>query len=127
MLKVMTCFFFFSKDILFGLLRKQFLSKDPSKRKFPLKVIVMSATLDIERLSEFFNNCPVVTIPGKVFPIKEKFLNLIGPRDKDNTAYIAEVCDSALHITNNKHQIYFKAIWFSMHSTVTNNPVYDTL
>lgn len=79
-----------STDILFGLLRKQFLSKDPSKRKYPLKVIVMSATLDIERLSEFFNNCPVVTIPGKVFPIKEKFLNLIGPRDKDNTAYIAE-------------------------------------
>ncbi|CAI9586020.1 unnamed protein product [Staurois parvus] len=79
-----------STDILFGLLRKQFLSKNPPKRKYALKVIVMSATLDIERLSEFFNNCPVVTIPGKVFPIKEKFLNFIGPRDKDNTAYITE-------------------------------------
>nr|DBA33487.1 TPA: hypothetical protein GDO54_001165 [Pyxicephalus adspersus] len=77
-------------DILFGVIRKQFLSKHSPKRKYPLKVIVMSATLDIERLSEFFNTCPVVTIPGKVFPIKEKFLNLIGPRDKDNTAYIAE-------------------------------------
>ncbi|XP_018427028.1 PREDICTED: probable ATP-dependent RNA helicase DHX40 isoform X2 [Nanorana parkeri] len=79
-----------STDILFGLLRKQFISKHSPKRKYRLKVIVMSATLDIERLSEFFNNCPVVTIPGKVFPIKEKFLNLIGPRDKDNTAYITE-------------------------------------
>ncbi|KAM9320099.1 putative ATP-dependent RNA helicase DHX40 [Gastrophryne carolinensis] len=79
-----------STDILFGLLKKQFLSKNPPKRKHLLKVIVMSATLDIERLSEFFNNCPVVTIPGKVFPIKERFLNLIGPRDKDSTAYISE-------------------------------------
>ncbi|KAM5179654.1 putative ATP-dependent RNA helicase DHX40 isoform 1-T3 [Mantella aurantiaca] len=77
-------------DILFGLLRKQFLLKCHPKRKYPLNVIVMSATLDIERLSEFFHSCPVVTIPGKVFPIKQKFLNLIGPRDKDNTAYIAE-------------------------------------
>ncbi|XP_075709158.1 putative ATP-dependent RNA helicase DHX40 [Rhinoderma darwinii] len=79
-----------STDILFGLLRKQFLMKCTSNRKYPLKVIVMSATLDIERLSKFFGNCPVCTIPGKVFPIKERFHNLIGPRDKDNSAYVTE-------------------------------------
>ncbi|KAM4048451.1 putative ATP-dependent RNA helicase DHX40 isoform 2-T2 [Anomaloglossus baeobatrachus] len=79
-----------STDILFGLLRKQFLLKSTSKRKYPLKVIVMSATLDIDRLSEFFGNCPVCSIPGKVFPIKEKFHNLIGPRDKDGRAYVTE-------------------------------------
>ncbi|XP_068124870.1 probable ATP-dependent RNA helicase DHX40 isoform X2 [Hyperolius riggenbachi] len=79
-----------STDILFGLLRKHFLSKNVTNRKRPLKVIVMSATLDIERLAAFFHNCPVVAIPGKVFPIKEKFLNLIGPRDKDNSAYVTE-------------------------------------
>ncbi|XP_056412634.1 probable ATP-dependent RNA helicase DHX40 isoform X2 [Hyla sarda] len=79
-----------STDILFGLLRKQFLKKGFSNRDYPLKVIVMSATLDIERLSEFFGNCPVFSIPGKVFPIKERFHNLIGPRDKDNSAYVTE-------------------------------------
>ncbi|XP_073521699.1 probable ATP-dependent RNA helicase DHX40 isoform X3 [Phyllobates terribilis] len=79
-----------STDILFGLLRKQFLMKFTSKRKYPLKVIVMSATLDIEKLSEFFGNCPVCSIPGKVFAIKERFHNLIGPRDRDGSAYVTE-------------------------------------
>ncbi|KAM4797253.1 putative ATP-dependent RNA helicase DHX40 [Rhinophrynus dorsalis] len=79
-----------STDILFGLLRKQFQLRSSLKRKYPLKVIVMSATLEIEKLSEFFGNCPVVTIPGKVFPIKERFCNLIGPRNKDSTAYVTE-------------------------------------
>ncbi|XP_063300585.1 probable ATP-dependent RNA helicase DHX40 [Pelobates fuscus] len=79
-----------STDILFGLLRKHFQLKSSTKRKRPLKVIVMSATLEIEKLVEFFGNVPVVTIPGKVFPIKEKFFNLIGPRDKESTAYVTE-------------------------------------
>ncbi|CAJ0967448.1 unnamed protein product [Ranitomeya imitator] len=78
------------EDILFGLLRKQFLTKSTSKRKHPLQVIVMSATLDIDKLSEFFGSCPVCSIPGKVFPIKEKFHNLIGPRDRDGSAYVTE-------------------------------------
>ncbi|KAM8975237.1 putative ATP-dependent RNA helicase DHX40 isoform 2-T2 [Pelodytes ibericus] len=79
-----------STDILFGLLRKQFQLKSSSSRKYPLKVIVMSATLEIEKLREFFGRVPVITIPGKVFPIKEKFFNLIGPRDKENSAYVTE-------------------------------------
>ncbi|KAG8451659.1 hypothetical protein GDO86_003741 [Hymenochirus boettgeri] len=79
-----------STDILFGLLKKQFQLRNCKKRKYPLKVIVMSATLEIDKLSAFFGYCPVVTIPGKVFPIKERFFNLIGPRDKESTAYITE-------------------------------------
>ncbi|NP_001184155.2 probable ATP-dependent RNA helicase DHX40 [Xenopus tropicalis] len=79
-----------STDILFGLLKKQFQLRSFKRRKYPLKVIVMSATLESQKLSSFFGNCPVVTIPGKVFPIKERFLNLIGPRDKDSTAYVTE-------------------------------------
>ncbi|XP_053310618.1 probable ATP-dependent RNA helicase DHX40 [Spea bombifrons] len=85
-----------STDILFGLLRKQFQLKRSPKRKYPLKVIVMSATLDVEKLTEFFGNCPVVTIPGKVYPIKEKFHNLVGPRDKESTAYVTETVKLAL-------------------------------
>ncbi|XP_053563294.1 probable ATP-dependent RNA helicase DHX40 [Bombina bombina] len=84
-----------STDILFGLLRKQFQLKKSSQRKYPLKVIVMSATLEIEKLSEFFD-CPVVHIPGKLFPIKEKFFNLISPKDKDSTAYVTETVKVAL-------------------------------
>ncbi|XP_075051392.1 putative ATP-dependent RNA helicase DHX40 [Mixophyes fleayi] len=91
-----------STDILFGLLRKQFLMQCSLMRKYPLKVIVMSATLDIERLSEFFGNCPVVTIPGKTYPVKQKFHNLIGPRDKDNSAYVTETVKVTLQIHLNE-------------------------
>lgn len=51
-------------DILLGLLKRL------AGRKFPpLKLIITSATLDGEKFSEFFNACPVLNIPGKLFPV----------------------------------------------------------
>lgn len=35
-----------------------------------LKVILMSATLDSDKFSAYFNHCPVVNIPGRTFPVK---------------------------------------------------------
>ncbi|XP_069827908.1 probable ATP-dependent RNA helicase DHX40 isoform X2 [Dendropsophus ebraccatus] len=83
-----------STDILFGLLRKHFLMS--VSRRPPLRVIVMSATLDVHRLTEFFGNCPVFSIPGRVFPITERFHNLIGPRDRESGAYVTETVKVAL-------------------------------
>ena len=34
-----------------------------------IKVVLMSATLDYERLSEFFDNAPVIEVPGRCFPV----------------------------------------------------------
>lgn len=34
-----------------------------------IKVVLMSATLDHERLSEFFRNAPVIEVPGRCFPV----------------------------------------------------------
>jgi ATP-dependent RNA helicase DHX8/PRP22 len=39
------------------------------KRK-DLKVIVTSATLDAEKFSKYFNDCPIFSIPGRLFPVK---------------------------------------------------------
>ncbi len=39
-------------------------------RRRDLKVIVSSATLDVERFSKFFDHAPVVSVPGRLFPIK---------------------------------------------------------
>lgn len=58
-------------DILFGL-TKSLLDKPFSyfkKRKSPLKIVVMSATLDITKFSTFFNSCPIFEIPGRVHPV----------------------------------------------------------
>jgi ATP-dependent RNA helicase DHX8/PRP22 len=51
-------------DVLFGLL-KQTLENRPE-----LKLIVTSATLDAEKFSTYFNNCPIFTIPGRTFPVE---------------------------------------------------------
>ncbi|XP_005287021.2 ATP-dependent DNA/RNA helicase DHX36 [Chrysemys picta bellii] len=39
-----------------------------------LKVILMSATLNAEKFSEYFDNCPMIHIPGFTFPVVEYLL-----------------------------------------------------
>lgn len=75
---------------MFGLLKKLFQDKSPN-RKEHLKVVIMSATMELAKLSAFFGNCPIFDIPGRLYPVREKFCNLIGPRDRENTAYIQAV------------------------------------
>ncbi|KAI0014448.1 P-loop containing nucleoside triphosphate hydrolase protein [Xylariaceae sp. FL0662B] len=49
-------------DVLFALLKKTL------KRRPDLKVIVTSATLDADKFSAYFNECPIFTIPGRTYP-----------------------------------------------------------
>ena len=53
-----------STDILFGLL-KEILPKRPE-----LKVVVMSATLNAERFQKYFNDCPMIDVPGRMFDVE---------------------------------------------------------
>ncbi|XP_048066763.1 ATP-dependent DNA/RNA helicase DHX36 isoform X2 [Megalobrama amblycephala] len=39
-----------------------------------LKVVLMSATLNAEKFSKYFNNCPMIHIPGYTYPVKEFLL-----------------------------------------------------
>ncbi|KAI5950699.1 PRP22 [Candida theae] len=51
-------------DVLFALLKKAALA-NPN-----LKIIVTSATLDSDKFSKFFNNCPILNIPGRTYPVE---------------------------------------------------------
>ncbi|KAJ5951857.1 Nucleic acid-binding OB-fold [Penicillium vulpinum] len=51
-------------DILFGLLKKTV------KRRPDLRLIITSATLDAEKFSVYFNDCPIFSIPGRTFPVE---------------------------------------------------------
>ncbi|KAL3867100.1 hypothetical protein ACJMK2_044331 [Sinanodonta woodiana] len=43
--------------------------------KFPhLKLVLMSAALNIQLFVKYFNNCPVVSVPGSLFNVQEFFL-----------------------------------------------------
>ncbi|CEH15826.1 p-loop containing nucleoside triphosphate hydrolase protein [Ceraceosorus bombacis] len=39
-----------------------------------LKVILMSATLDAERISAYFGGCPTIAVPGRTFPVDVRYL-----------------------------------------------------
>ncbi|SCU79000.1 LAMI_0A06898g1_1 [Lachancea mirantina] len=51
-------------DVLFALLKKAALQRPD------LKVIITSATLDAEKFSAYFMDCPIMKIPGKTFPVE---------------------------------------------------------
>ncbi len=51
-----------------------------NKRKLtvnPLKLIIMSATLDEQKFSAYFNNCSIIKVPGRTYPIKIFYENCL--------------------------------------------------
>ncbi|CAG8467669.1 8308_t:CDS:2 [Paraglomus occultum] len=54
-------------DVLMGLLRKVI------SRRRDMKLIITSATMNAEKFSHFFGNCPTFTIPGRTFPVDVMF------------------------------------------------------
>jgi ATP-dependent helicase HrpA len=72
-------------DFLLGILKRIL-----AKRK-DLKVIVSSATLDAARFSEFFGNAPVVSVPGRLFPIEVRWRP---PQDEEERDLPREIADA---------------------------------
>ncbi|MGD1822621.1 MAG: helicase-related protein [Pleomorphochaeta sp.] len=56
-------------DFILGML-KQVMNQRPD-----FKVIISSATINTKKFSHFFDNCPVVSIQSKLFPIEEFYFN----------------------------------------------------
>ncbi len=54
-------------DLLLGVLKRL------TERRPELKVIVTSATLDVERMSEFFGGAPIVAVSGRSHPIEVRY------------------------------------------------------
>ncbi|KAK6589868.1 Prp16p pre-mRNA splicing family SFII helicase [Cryptosporidium xiaoi] len=68
-------------DVLFGIFRGVL----SYRRDF--RLIVTSATMDSEKLSNFFGNAPVFKIPGRVFPVDIEYLRYF-PEDYIEAAAI---------------------------------------
>lgn len=51
-------------DILMGLL------KEVAERRPDLKIIIMSATLDAQKFQSYFNNAPLLAVPGRTHPVE---------------------------------------------------------
>lgn len=85
-------------DFLLGYL-KQLLPKRPD-----LKLIITSATIDVERLSQHFDNAPVIQVSGRAYPVDV----IYRPRIEDDsiseaiTATIEEILHSENKTTSEK-------------------------
>ncbi|NIG60552.1 putative ATP-dependent RNA helicase DHX36-like [Pontoporia blainvillei] len=60
--------------------------KDLLSYRPDLKIVLMSATLNAEKFSEYFGNCPMIHIPGFTFPVVEYLLEDI----IEKTRYVPE-------------------------------------
>jgi ATP-dependent helicase HrpA len=63
-------------DLLLGVL-KRLLPRRPD-----LKLIVTSATLDVERVAQFFDDAPIITVSGRSYPIEVRYRQS-GDADED--------------------------------------------
>ncbi|MGI2101009.1 ATP-dependent RNA helicase HrpA [Shewanella oncorhynchi] len=64
-------------DFILGYL-KQILKRRPD-----LKVIITSATIDVERFSKHFNNAPIIEVSGRTFPVETRYRPLVQDSDAD--------------------------------------------
>ncbi|KAG0737325.1 hypothetical protein G6F57_003686 [Rhizopus arrhizus] len=65
-------------DMLFGMIKKIQQIRDEKHKQGeegiePLKIVVMSATLDAEKFSEFFNNAKILYVSGRLYPVDTMF------------------------------------------------------
>ena len=80
---------FVPRDILLGLMKRLV-----SLRQLNLKVLITSATLDGVKVSKFFSSCPVLNVPGTLYPV-EQFYGKEHP-----TNYIESSLKTALGMTH---------------------------
>ncbi|XP_045540093.1 DExH-box ATP-dependent RNA helicase DExH6-like [Papilio machaon] len=57
-----------------------------------LKVVIMSATLDTEVFTKYFDPCPIVEVPGRTFPVQVTYLNDIEEKYRIKLPMTLENC-----------------------------------
>ncbi len=72
-------------DFIMGLL-KNILTKRPE-----FKVIISSATINAKTFSEYFNNCPVISIDAKIFPIDVIYRPAKGNKEEEYIDMAAKI------------------------------------
>lgn len=58
-------------DLILGFLKQLILGK----KRTDLKIIIMSATLNAELFSKFFDNAPILFVEGKMYPVSRHYLS----------------------------------------------------
>lgn len=89
--------------MLFGLVKQLFIERETKPSMKVPKIIVMSATLDAGKFSEFFGSCPVCEIEGRTFPVDVIYWNVLTPDDLRNPPSILGKVTVVLPAMKNHH------------------------
>ena len=57
-------------DVLFGIVKDAQKTRKSTPGQDPLRLIIMSATMDVDHFSNYFGNCPVLYVEGRQHPIE---------------------------------------------------------
>ncbi|MDO4626423.1 MAG: ATP-dependent RNA helicase HrpA [Pasteurellaceae bacterium] len=76
-----------NNDFILGYL-KQLLPKRPD-----LKVIITSATIDVERFSHHFNYAPIIEVSGRTFPVEVRYRPITESDEQDQLQGILNAVD----------------------------------
>ena len=76
-----------NNDFILGYL-KQLLPRRPD-----LKVIITSATIDVERFSKHFNNTPIIEVSGRTYPVEVRYRPVAEEDDQDQLPGILNAVD----------------------------------
>lgn len=52
------------------------LMKELIERNKNIRVIIMSATINPEIFQQYFNNCPLISVPGLMYDVKTHYINV---------------------------------------------------
>ena len=96
-----------NNDFILGYL-KQLLPRRPD-----LKVIITSATIDVERFSKHFNNAPIIEVSGRTYPVEVRYRPVVEEDEQDQLQGIlnavdelqAEGCGDILIFMNGEREI----------------------
>ena len=76
-----------NNDFILGYL-KQLLPRRPD-----LKVIITSATIDVERFSKHFNHAPIIEVSGRTYPVEVRYRPVAEEDDQDQLQGILNAVD----------------------------------
>ena len=76
-----------NNDFILGYL-KQLLPRRPD-----LKVIITSATIDVERFSKHFNNAPIIEVSGRTYPVEVRYRSVAEEDEQDQLQGILNAVD----------------------------------
>lgn len=86
-------------DFLLGFL------KQLTEKRRDLKIVITSATIDVERFSRHFSNAPVIEVSGRTFAVEDRYRPLVRQEEGDDDLTLQEgILNALLELSDEDHK-----------------------